>query len=107
MAYKATDGSGYTNRSGMLKQNSKLAAAKPMGAVLPAAGAEGDQDADNQDITQDPEAMQALDYLAQKGYSIEQITEAYQQLQAGTGEPDGDEQQAAQGGAPQSSGMMG
>ena len=76
MAFRAKDGSDHTNLDSAKRADAKHAARAPQPA---AAEPDGDEAAYGPPpIEQDPEAMQAVQVLQQKGYTPEEVAQAMQ-----------------------------
>jgi hypothetical protein len=77
MARKANDGTEYTNQMSVNRHNARMDAKSPKAAPTPAADPQSAQDGGGGgDIMSDPEAMQAIDLLKQKGYTAQDVEKA-------------------------------
>jgi len=93
MAYSAKDGSQYTNRIGAVRRDASLDNAKA--SARQPSGQSSQQGGQSQGgIEDDPEAMQAVDLLKQKGYTAEDVARA---MDDDGGESD--DSQSGQGGS--------
>lgn len=72
MAFKAKDGSEHTNMMTANRANARFDA-RPKGAPVSDPGSDSGQP---KSIEDDPEAMQAIDVLKQKGYTADDVAQA-------------------------------
>jgi hypothetical protein len=87
MAYKASDGSEFSNLPRLKQHERRLSANAPSPKLkLPTLAEDTEQDTDQdqdqdsdqtQDITSDPEAMECIEKLKTLGYTKEQVDEAF------------------------------
>ena len=94
MAYKAKDGSEFTNLPQLKKHELRLGSAKPVVSQ----DTDGDQDSEApKDISSDPEAMECIEKLKSLGYTAEEVEQAFNE-----GNDQGD-QEAPQSAVPNTS----